>query len=399
MTVKSSTENSSSLQYFDRCLYLKTQGNAKSWVFKYQMNGKRREIGLGSRRLIGVSAARAQASRYRAMIADGVDPADVVAEMKAEARAANAKTEKQEIPTFEKFSLEAIDRLNYLRRWTNDKHATQWVNTLKTYAFPIIGQTPVDQVTAQDIVQILQPYWETKTTTMDRLCDRLRAIFAQAISNGLIDKNPAAWEGNLEKYLPKPSLIVREKGGQQHHAAVPAAELKRIVAQLREKDTPRAKAALFGILTVGRSSEYTKAKWSEFDLEAGLFYVPNERRKSKKPGPHIVPLSRQAKELIESMPQISPYVFTFTGRVPLSIDGIRMLIQGLTDQKITAHGSRSTFSDWCAENEKNFLVSERCLDHEPGNKVFMAYQRDTLVEQRRRLLQEWADFLYGELSN
>ena len=394
--MKASIENTNSMQYFDRCLYLKTQGNAKSWVFKYQMNGKRREIGLGSRRSVNVSAARAQAARFRAMIADGLDPADMVAEMKAEAKAKAAEPKQVKIPVFKKYALDAIDRLNYLRRWTSDKHASQWVNTLTRYAFPIIGDKPVNEVSVDDIVAILKPYWTTKTTTMDRVRERLQAIFSQALSDGYIEKNPALWEGNLEKHLPKPSLLVREKGGQAHHAAVSAEELKRIVSELRQKDTPRAKAALFGILTVGRSSEYTKAQWSEFDLKAGLFYVPNERRKSKKPGPHIVPLSCQAKAIIESLPQLSSYVFTFTGRSPISIDGVRMLLQELTSQKITAHGTRSTFSDWCAENGKNFLVSERCLDHEPGNKVFMAYQRDTLVEQRRALLQEWADFLYGE---
>ena len=396
MTVKSSTPTTSSMQYFDRCLYLKTQGDAQSWVFKYQVNGRRREIGLGSRRTVNVSAARAQAARYRAMIADGIDPAEVIAEAKAEARAKANAPKAPKIPTFKKYALEAVDRLNYLRRWTNDKHAAQWVATLERYAFPVFGEKKINEVTADDVVAVLKPYWTEKTTTMDRLRERLQVIFAQAASDELIEKNPALWEGNLEKYLPKPSLLVREKGGQAHHAAVSAEELKRIVAKLREKDTIRAKAALFGILTVGRSSEYTKAQWSEFDLEAGLFYVPNERRKSKKPGAHIVPLSRQAKAIIESIPQISPFVFTYTGRVPLSIDGVRMILQALTDQKITAHGSRSTFSDWCAENEKNYLVSERCLDHEPGGKVFLAYQRDTLVEQRRVLLQQWADFLFGE---
>ena len=392
--MKTSIETTNSMQYFDRCLYLKTQGSAKSWVFKYQINGKRREIGLGSRRSVNVSTARAQAARFRAMIADGLDPADLMAEMKAEAKAKASEPKQAKVPLFKKYALDAIDRLNYLRRWTNNKHASQWVNTLTQYAFPVIGDKPINEISSNDIVDVLKPYWTTKTTTMDRVRERLQAIFSQAVSDGLIEKNPALWEGNLEKYLPKPSLLVREKGGQAHHAAVSAEELKRIVAKLREKDTIRAKAALFGILTVGRSSEYTKAQWSEFDLETGLFYVPNERRKSKKPGAHIVPLSRQAKAIIESIPQISPFVFTYTGRVPLSIDGVRMILQELTDQKITAHGSRSTFSDWCAENGKNFLVSERCLDHEPGNKVFMAYQRDTLVEQRRVLLQEWADFLY-----
>ena len=393
--MKTSIETTNSMQYFDRCLYLKTQGTAKSWVFKYQINGKRREIGLGSRRVINVSAARAQAARFRAMIADGLDPADLVAEMKAEAKSKTAAPKQPKVPTFKKYALDAIDRLNYLRRWTNDKHAAQWVSVMEHYAFPVIGDKRIDEVTVTDIVEILKPNWTTKTTTMDRTRERLQAIFSQAVSDELIEKNPALWEGNLEKYLPKPSLLVREKGGQAHHAAVGVEELKRIVAELRAKDTIRAKSALFGILTVGRSSEYTKAQWSEFDLKAGLFYVPNERRKSKKPGPHIVPLSRQAKEIIERLPQLCPYVFTYTGRGPICIDGVRTLLQELTAQKITAHGSRSTFSDWCAENGKNFLVSERCLDHEPGNKVFMAYQRDTLVEQRRVLLQEWADFLYG----
>lgn len=394
MTTTATAKNSS-MQYVDRCLYKKTQGTSASWVFKYQVGGKRHEIGLGSCRSVNLSAARAQASRYRAMIADGLDPATIIAEAKAEAKASKPE-EKKKIPTFKSYALDAVDRLNYLRRWTNDKHAQQWVNTLATYAFPVIGDLKVDAVTTDDVLAILKPYWAEKIATMDRLRERLQAVFAQAVSDGLIDRNPAVWEGNLEKYLPKPSLLIRERGGQAHHAAVTATELKRIVELLREKDTPRAKAALFGILTVGRSSEYTKAQWSEFDLEAGLFYVPNERRKSKKPGPHIVPLSRQAKAIIESIPQFSPYVFTFTGRGPLCIDGVRILLQELTEQKITAHGTRSTFSDWCAENEKNFLVSERCLDHEPGNKVFMAYQRDTLVEQRRKLLQEWADYLFED---
>lgn len=374
----------SALEGVARGLYLKERNGNKTWVFKYQMNGVRHELGLGNLKDVNTTKAKAMALKYRAMIADGVDPIST--------RVKAAPVVVKKMPTFKAYATKAIDRIAYLRQWQNDKHETQWYNTVKTYALPLLGEKRMDEITTGDIVAVLEPIWIEKTETANRLRERLNAIFAQAVAEELVKKNPVQWEGNLELFLPKASIVKRDKG-DNHHAALTPEQLKELVAKLYEVNTVVARTVLFGIFTVGRASEFSQSKWGEFDLNEKVFKVPTERRKDKKPEPFIVPLSRQAMAIVEELPHLCEYPFSFNGRQAIAQDSMRVLLQRICNLPVTMHGMRSTFSDWCAQNNKNFLVSEKCLMHNVGGKVFMAYQRDTLVEQRRQLLQEWADFL------
>lgn len=150
-------------------------------------------------------------------------------------------------------------------------------------------------------------------------------------------------------------------------------------------------------MTVGRSAEFRCAQWDEIDLDAATFTVPPSRRKDKKPYPFVVPLSRQAKALLHRLDTSGAFLFSCRDCRPLNLATVLKIFKSVTDQPITTHGLRSTFADWCAKTEKNFLVSEKCLMHAVGNQVFRAYQRDDLLEQRRALLQEWADYLLPEV--
>ena len=222
------------------------------------------------------------------------------------------------------------------------------------------------------------------------------AVFDYAILRGWIEKNPAVWKNNLDAVLPSQAVVLRGKP-ENHHSAVSSAELGRVVQQLWRGDTVSALCAVFGCLTVGRASEFRCAQWAEIDLDAATFTVPPSRRKDKKPYPFVVPLSRQARALLHRLDTSGEFLFSCRNGRPLTLATVLNTFKSVTDQPITTHGLRSTFADWCAKNEKNFLVSEKCLMHAVGNQVFRAYQRDDLLEQRRALLQEWADYLLPEV--
>jgi integrase len=374
-------------------LYLRTQGTSKSYIFKYQFAGKRRELGVGSAKDYTVTAVKARVAKLRLMILEGIDPAEEIKKQKAKAAEKAAKVELTK-PTFEEFAPQAIAQLKFLRNWRSPKNEAQWYSTMKTYVYPFFGSKEIDTVTKEDVLAALSPIWYRIIDTADKVQSRIEQIFNQAIRQGLCTNNPARWRDNLDADLPSKATV--KKGRiTKHHAAVSPRQLKMVVAGLRMLPDVSAKAVLYGILCAGRVNEFSATQWIEIDNERGIHNVP--RRKVDDDGEVFkVPLSRQAREILEELPKNCKYVFSINGRTPICKDTPRKFLKRHCPWEITMHGCRSTFSDWCAEQEKNVLVSEKCLMHVGGDKVFRAYQRSDLMNQRRQLLQEWADFLWGE---
>lgn len=377
----------------ERGVYLKVQGKTRAFVFRYLFNGKRRDIGLGGVNQT-LTAVRAKATKLRSLLAAGVDPREQKDAERAEQQAITAEADTlRRIPTFGQFYKDAIKHLAYVRQWRGVFTERGWWQQTEDYLIPTLKNIRLDDITPAMIAKTLQPIWGQEKGR--RTLEKLHGLLGYAKTLGYVDKNCAEWAGGLDGLLPARSAMRRGEA-EKHHAAVPASELRDVVKVLRDTANIGAKCALFGILTVCRNSEFRLAEWGEFNFDEKTFSVPPCRRKDGKPEPHIVPLSTQAVDLIKSLPWLCDAVFTAYPPRPLCGAATLDSVKRACDKPITMHGVRSSFSDWCARNDKNFLVSEKCLMHSVGGKVFMAYQRDDLLDQRRVLLQEWADYLYGQ---
>lgn len=376
----------------ERGIYLRVNGSRRSWIFKYSLSGKRREIGLGGLDQ-PMDAVRAKAYALKAQVAQGVDPAEVLRKRRAAEKMRAEAKKAPSCPTFRQFCPSAVEHIKFLRQWRGVNTESCWSHVL-SFAVKAFGDKTLDDITTADVETLLKLHWNRSLGSMLQRC--LSTVFDYARSLGLIKDNPAVWRGLLDARLPSPSTLARGKV-RRHHRASSAEELRTVTAGLLAEDTVFALCLVFGILTVGRAGEYRKLKWSEIDFEAATATIPPERRKDKRPEPFVVPLSRQALTLLKKIPRSGEYVFTSRGTSALSHTSIWQHLQKAGGASV--HGARSTFSDWCAKNEKNFLVSEKCLMHAVGNQVFRAYQRDDLLEQRRALLQEWADFILPDADS
>lgn len=368
-------------------LYLQvTVSGTKSWIFRFMLSGRAREMGLGPVHTVSLAEARARATVCRRLVKDGKDP--------IEARLADRARAKLEAAKSITFRTAAAEYIKAQRPgWRNAKHAAQWENTINTYADPVIGELAVQAVDTGLIIRILQPIWAKKPETASRLRGRIEAILDWARVQGYRDgENPARWRGHLDKMLPRPSKVRQV----HHHAALPYVEVSEFMSALRSQPGFSARALEFAILTAARTGEVIGARWSEVNLADRLWTVPAERMKAGKD--HRVPFSGRALAILEEMKpaETNPTAFIFAGGnkgEPLSNMAFLMLLRRMERSDITAHGFRSTFRDWAAERTSfPSEVVEMALAHTVGNKVEAAYRRSDLFERRRRLMDEWARF-------
>lgn len=359
-------------------LLVRNGGRSRAWIYSRRVNGKYITRGLGSAYQFTLAMAKAAAEKLHAQILTGSLP--------EKAKAASAKR------TFGDCYMEAIEAKQRTAKWRNSKHAQQWVNTVKTYAVPVLKSLEIDEITAKDILTVLNPIWEKKTETAKRLRARLETIFDYFIRQHWRTKaNPAVWQANLEFDLPSPNRIRKIK----HHGAPTLGELQFAIPLLM-MDGVVGKATIFGIPTATRVQEFCMAEWKEIDFQRRVWSIPPERRKDGKDFPHQVPLSRQAVELLLSLRRRAKEIFPGYEKEYISLDSPRVSLQSIIIRKakkppVTMHGCRSTFRDWAAEKGKDIMVAEKCLMHEVGGSVYQAYQRSDLLESRRQLLQDWAD--------
>jgi integrase len=372
-------------------LCVKPSGS-KSWIFRYQLNGRRREMGLGCLDYLEPVRARAEAASLKSKLSAGVDPLDERAALE-EAAAIQRKSEqarqKKEAATFEAVAAQYID--NHRPSWQNVKHAQQWENTLRTYAYPIVGHMPVGEITTEHVVAILKPIWSTKSETASRVRMRIEAVLTAAKLLGLRSgDNPAIFKGGLEAILPPISKVRKVR----HHPALPFEDAPQFMSQLRNRTSISAKALEFCILTAARSGEVRHATWEQIDHETGLWTVPAERMKARRE--HRVPLSKRAIEVLGSIGphEGSPLMFPGNGLKPLSDMTLSAVLKRMDLSHFTVHGFRSTFRDWAAETTPypNEVV-EMALAHTIANKSEAAYRRGDLLQKRRQLMDDWAAFL------
>ena len=362
----------------------------RSWIYRYQMNGTRRDFSIGSANRISITLAKSKAKELSVMVADGIDPRDD-RRMKAA-----LSIDDWEGVLFRQFAEVAIDEIESVKRWKNPKHAAQWRSSIRTYAYPVLGDMPIEKIERDDVLAVLKDIWTEKPETANRVRGRLEEIFSLAIARRLIKENPAAWKDGLAFFLPSLYKVKEEK----HHAAMPLDKTKDFTKAMLERHTRSSLAIAFGILTATRVGEFLGARWDEIDWKTNTWSIPAERMKNGQP--HRVPLSRQALKILEwqriSVSEKLELVFPSKKdpKKPLSIDTPRVIIQKAAGE-YTMHGFRSTFRDWCEESFVHPSLSERALSHNKRDKLIAAYQRSDLLEQRRPVMQQWADALLPNL--
>lgn len=377
-------------------LQISTSGG-RSWILRTTVGVRRRDIGLGGYPEVGLAEARERARSVRERIRNGEDPI----QEKQKRRSALLATATLSL-TFDQCAAKYIDA--HRAGWRSEKHASQWGATLETYVSPICGKLLVSDLTMAHVLQVLeQPvehvshlgavktgkFWEIKTETATRVRGRVEKILDWAKGRGLRSgDNPAAWKGNLDAQLAKPTKVKRV----EHFPAVPISELPEFMVQLRRQKGVAARALELAILCSARSGEVRFAVWSEFDLDNGLWVIPAERMKAGRE--HRVPLSRQAIELLKSLPVFldQPLVFPGAKAGPLSDMSITAVMRRLKRKEVP-HGFRSTFRDWIAETTTYPRdMAEMALAHVISSEVEAAYRRGDMLERRRQMMQDWADF-------
>ena len=350
---------------------------ARRWLLRLIIEGRRRDLGLGSTRLVPLSEAREKALAYRKTARQGGDP---VREGKRTSAVA---------PTFSN----AAETVHASRApgFRNAKHAAQWISTLRTYANPTIGEMTIDVIATPDILRLIGPIWLAKPETARRVLQRIGTVFDWAKAAGYrTGENPV---GGVKQGLAK------QAGGKKHHSAMPFIDVPEFVAMLRATDG-YATSHLpleFMILTAVRTSEVLKAKWPEMDLNAAVWTIPAERMKAKRE--HRVPLTARCIEILEVARQISPISdYVFTGRDGMKPASNMTMLQVMNRLELpyVPHGFRSSFRDWASETTNHPReVCEIALAHTISNKVEAAYRRGDLLERRTTLMHDWEAFLSG----
>lgn len=355
-------------------LYLCVKGASRSWVYITKKNGKQIRRGLGSAKTVTLAGAKVAASKFRLGM---VDPPKPVA--------------KEEKHLFKDVAEEAIEtRALVVQFKAGSRSEPRMRQYLRDYCGAILG-LDVKNVSRKDVLNCLKPIWFDKPHTASRLRRFIYMVFSYALAKELrTAANPADWEGGLEFLLPKESTIATTES----RAAPTFEELKAACAKLREKDGTASRAILFGVLTCTRVSEFLSARMEDIDLKKKCWTLPAEKRKGHHTAPHRVPLSRQALMVVKACGVKEGYLFPgqYGKNAHLSLDTPRLLLNRLLPEAKTMHGVRSTFKDWATENRWDRDLSEKALSHKLGRSdTESAYLRTDLFEQRRPLMQAWAD--------
>ena len=376
------------------CLQV-TKDGVKSWVLRYERHGHERVMGLGALHTVSLDEARERARLARLQLLDGIDPinsrkAEHTASRLAGAKALSFATAAQTFHDQNSVS------------WRNAKHRLQFINTLKVFAFPIIGKLPVNEIDNTHVLKVLEQrvkaqrgfpagvFWNVRRETASRVRQRIEAVLNWCVVRGhRTGDNPARWQGFLQHALPK-----NGQAQVEHHPALPFGDLPAFMADLRERDGIAAQALQFCILTAARTGEIIGATWDEIDLDNATWTVPAGRMKALRE--HRVPLSQSAVDLLRNLYTERGNNFLFIGSrkgAGLSNAAMSAVLGRMGRDKCTVHGFRSTFRDWAGETPAFASDAlEMCLAHQVGNAVEKAYRRGDMLDKRRKLMGAWAAY-------
>jgi integrase len=394
-------------------LWAKPSGG-RFWVQRIVINGRRREIGLGGYPVVSLAGAREQALANKQSVRQGGDPL-------ADKRKAKASV------TFRSAAERYLE--TKLAGFRNPKHRAQWGSTLRTYAYPALGHLDVNTIEPRDVLRAVQPIWESKTETAKRVRGRIEAVLSWAtVAGHRAGDNPARWHGNLSEMLPSPSKVAKS----QHYPAVALGDAPRWFKALQARTGFGARALELLALTGGRSGDARGMLWGEIQvtnpdgsfvpletnqtiepmaLAGAVWVIPAERMKRERE--HRVPVSQAMIELFLRVPRMrgTDLVFPSSKHTPLTEAALgnvmkrlnaadvkaggKGFVDAVTGRPCVPHGLRSTFRDWGAERGVDRDLMEISLSHLVGSEVERAYRRSDMLERRRVVMQDWANFLQG----
>jgi integrase len=366
----------------------------RSWVFRFKspVTGKERYMGLGPASDVSLAQAREAAEEARRLTRKGIDPIAHRNDQRASAKAEAARS-----VTFRQYAEGYVTRME--AGWKNPKHRQQWTNSLKTYAFPLIGQTAVADIDTTEVMKVLTPIWNNKPETASRVRGRIEMILTAAKAEGLrTGDNPAAWRERIKPLLPSKRKVRKVR----HHPALPYRLLPTFMASLRTDQSDSALLLQFIILTAARYNEGAFAYSDEIDREQTLWAIPGVRMKGDRADrPHVVPLTEDALKVLDAARErygSKGLIFPGMRRGrPISDVTLAKAIARHTDVEATTHGFRSTFRDW-AGDMTNFPreLCEQALAHVIEDETEAAYRRSDALAKRRILMDEWAAFCMSD---
>ena len=366
-------------------LYLQVvNANNKSWLLRYERNGRERWYGLGPVHTFSLKEARERARAARQLLHDGIDPIDHRKAQRAALAAAKAKA-----ITFAEAAQRYFDQ--HEGKWRNAKHRQQFLSTLKTYAYPVLGNIAMSDIDTPAVLRAIEPIWLEKTETASRVRGRIKSVLDWATVRGYRQgDNPARWKGHLAEVLPARSQVAKPV----HHAAMPYRDVPAFMTELREREGTAARALEFTIHTAARTGEVMGARWGEIDFDNKVWTVPAGRMKGGRE--HRVALPDRTVELLRELPAEDGNSFVFVGPRPgagLSNMAMAKVLDRMGRGDVTVHGFRSTFMDW-AHEQTAFpkVVIDMALAHVVGDKSEAAYRRGDLLAKRRQLAEAWAKF-------
>lgn len=366
--------------------YQPTAPNKGKWSYRFAMDGKSHEMGLGTFPEISLKEARLAHAEQRKLFVSGNNPIEARRRIEQSQKASQAR----------KFS-DVAEMVIRAKRptWTNEKSEKQWRSSLETYAYPILDKKPLAEITRADVLEVLEPKWNELTETLWRVRQRMRAVFAYAKTKGWYSEfNPAEWEHNLDTVLSRKRFI-------GHHESLPYNRLPWFYSSLQQFDTISAYALQFTILTAARTSEVRLAKPEEIDFTRAIWNVPAERMKAR--ASHRVPLSKPVLALVESVMRKhnQPFIFPSTKpEIGLSNGAMHQLIRKrYPNEKFTVHGFRTTFRMWAAEvGDYDQNLAEIALAHSQDKKVEGAYMRSKLIDKRRAMMENYSQFAISDMK-
>ena len=362
-----------------------TASGGKYWVLRYQLNGRRRDMGLGVFPAVSLKDARTEADKNRLVVSQGNDPLDQQAQLRSEAQRSRRDT----------FRAEALRYIKAHSPAWSARHAQQWRNSLDRHVFLRLGKCPVSDITTDEVVDTLLPIWHTKPVTAERLRNRIELILDASRARQLrSSENPARWRGHLDKLLPRRKPTVRPM------KAMPYADIPAFVRSLDAVDGNAARALELIILTALRTNEVLHARWEEIDLEQQVWTLPGERMKNRKA--FRLPVTDAMVSVLEQQKGLSDtYVFPSarSSSHPIALNAAGRLMRSLGVADYVVHGFRSAFRTWAGE-ETHYPreVCELCLAHTLAGRTEAAYSRGDQLEKRRLLMSEWAEYVRARLA-
>ena len=361
------------------------ENNNKNWVFRYTMFGKSKDMGLGKFPIVTLNDARQKLVNAKKIIYEGKDPIKLKKEKQIEL--------KRKSITFKKIRDEFIETFQV--EWSNSKHKNQWINTLKTYADPIIGDLAPSEIKTHHVLSILKPIWSSKHETASRVRQRLERIFSYCIASDFMDRpNPASLKDNLEFLLPKVSKSL----SVQHLRSLDYQGLPFLIPKLINPHTTPSLALALLITTACRTNEVIGSTWNEINLKDKIWVIPAHRMKMRQE--HTVPLNDLALRVLNLIEKnnASPFIFLNAKKTTHICNNTMryFLMKNLPDyfKDTVPHGFRSSFRNWAEENHNySRRAVELCLAHANKNKVEKAYLRSNLLSKRIEIMNEWNNFL------